>query len=318
MSGVGDRPDFLAIGHATRDLLPGGTWRLGGSVTFAARTAQRLGLRPAVVTSGPQDVLATLRATLPGVPVASVASPTATTFENIYLSPPREAGSLGASSGARRQYLRGRAAPLDLDAVPAEWQAAPIVLLAPLADEIPPALAAAFPGALVAATPQGWLRRWDATGLVYPGPLEHAGMLLPHLRALILSREDLLPFSGAPLERLSPDVPRDPPAADAILAAWARIVPLVVVTRGAAGALLFRDSAEPVAFPGYPAMEVDPTGAGDVFAAAFLCELHATGDPAAAIDFANRVAALSVERSGAEGIPTRADVAARYGTPHPA
>ena len=44
-------PDFLAIGHVTRDLLPDGSWRLGGTVAFAALTAARLGLRPAIVTS---------------------------------------------------------------------------------------------------------------------------------------------------------------------------------------------------------------------------------------------------------------------------
>ncbi|MGH2517105.1 MAG: PfkB family carbohydrate kinase, partial [Ktedonobacterales bacterium] len=78
-------PDFLAIGHATRDLLPGGAWRLGGSVTFAAVTAQRLGMRPAIVTSAPPDVLAALRDALPGVPLATVPSSSATTFENIYV-----------------------------------------------------------------------------------------------------------------------------------------------------------------------------------------------------------------------------------------
>lgn len=303
-------PDFLAIGHATRDLLPDGSWRLGGSVTFAARTAQRLGLRPAVVTSAPADVLAALRAALPGVPIANVPTSEATTFENIYLSAP----SL-PSAPTRRQYLRSHAAPLPLDTIPSEWRSAPIVLLAPLAGEIPPPLAAAFPHALVAATPQGWLRRWDVTGRVFPGPLADAAALLPHLRALILSREDLLPAPDIPPDALPLGVPCDAPEADTLIASWARTVPLVVVTRGPAGALLHIGGNTPVSFPGYPARELDPTGAGDVFAAAFLSELHITGDPATAVDFANRVAALSVERPGADGIPTRAEVAARYDPP---
>ena len=65
-------------------------------------------------------------------------------------------------------------------------------------------------------------------------------------------------------------------------------------------------------FPGYPASEVDPTGAGDVFAATFLCALVATDDPAEAMDQANRVAALSVEGVSTSAIPTPAEVAARY------
>ena len=75
-----ERPDFLAIGHITRDLLPDGSWRLGGAVTYAALTAARLGLRPAIATSGPPDVLAALDAVLPDISLSIVPSVEATTF----------------------------------------------------------------------------------------------------------------------------------------------------------------------------------------------------------------------------------------------
>lgn len=291
-------PDLLLIGHATRDLLPHGAWQLGGTVTFAALTAQRLGLRAAIVTSGPPDLLAALRAAAPGIALAAHLSAEATTFENIY------------TSGVRQQYLRGRAAPLTVAHVPAAWRAAPLVLLAPLAREVDPALAAAFPQALVAATPQGWLRRWDATGAVSPGTWDDAATVLPHLRALILSREDLVAAQPA---AASNDAVTTNADADAIIADWARRVPLVVVTCGRDGALLLRDGGPPERFPGYAVNEVDPTGAGDVFATAFLCQLHLSGDSRAATDFANRVAALSVEHPGASGIPTPGEVAVRFG-----
>lgn len=296
----GGSPDLLLIGPAARDLLPDGGWRLGGTVTYAALTASRLGLRPAVVTSGPENVVAALRETLPGVPIAALVCDEATTFENVYIG------------GSRRQYLRGRAARLTLAAVPEAWRAAPNVLLAPLARDVDPSLASAFPDAAVAATPQGWLRRWDDTGFVSPGPLEGADDLLPYLTALILSREDLIPAPGSPAHLIPPGVPRDFAAADRLLSEWAEMVPLVVVTLGQDGAILLRQGSLPEAFPGYPASEVDPTGAGDVFAAAFLCHLHTTGDPRAASDFANRVAALSIERVGVAGIPTHDEVAARF------
>ena len=64
-------PEFLAIGHVARDLLPNGGWRLGGTVTFAAFTAQRLGLRAAIVTSASPEVLDALKAALPGVAIAA-------------------------------------------------------------------------------------------------------------------------------------------------------------------------------------------------------------------------------------------------------
>lgn len=281
-----ERPDFLAIGHITRDLLPDGSWRLGGAVTYAALTAARLGLRPAIVTSGPPDVLAALDAVLPDISLSIVPSVEATTFENIY------------TVQGRQQFLHGRAAPLMLSAVPGTWRDAPIVLLGPVAQEIDASIVGGFPNSLVAATPQGWLRQWDADGVVTPSSLANAGMLLPHLRALILSPEDI----GA--------------LADTVIGEWARIVPLIAVTCSRDGAYVWENGARSDVFAGYPANEVDPTGAGDVFAAAFLCELHETGDAARAIDFANQVAACSVEAVGGEGIPTREMVAARWGVAH--
>ena len=281
-----ERPDFLAIGHITRDLLPDGSWRLGGAVTYAALTAARLGLRPAIVTSGPPDVLAALDAVLPDISLSIVPSVEATTFENIY------------TVQGRQQFLHGRAAPLMLSAVPGTWRDAPIVLLGPVAQEIDASIVGGFPNSLVAATPQGWLRQWDADGVVTPSSLANAGMLLPQLRALILSPEDI----GA--------------LADTVIGEWARIVPLIAVTCSRDGAYVWENGARSDVFAGYPAHEVDPTGAGDVFAAAFLCELHETGDAARAIDFANQVAACSVEAVGGEGIPTREMVAARWGVAH--
>lgn len=275
-------PDFLAIGHITRDLLPDGSWRLGGTVTFAALTAARLGLRPAIVTSAPSDVLAALDAILPDIPLSVVPSDDATTFENIY------------SAAGRTQHLRGLAAPLTIDANPPTWREAPIVLLAPLAQEVDANLVRAFPRSLLGATPQGWLRTWDAAGAVTPTPLTEAETLLPHVLALILSREDVQP------------------PAEEVIGQWSRVASLVVETAGAEGAYLWRSGERSELFASYPANEVDPTGAGDVFATAFLCELHATGDAAHAVDFANQVAACSVEAPGGEGIPTREMLAARW------
>jgi sugar/nucleoside kinase (ribokinase family) len=59
-----------------------------------------------------------------------------------------------------------------------------------------------------------------------------------------------------------------------------------------------------------PANEVDPTGAGDVFATAFVIRLQETGDPLQAARFANITASFSVEHPGVTGVPTRAQVLA--------
>ena len=62
--------------------------------------------------------------------------------------------------------------------------------------------------------------------------------------------------------------------------------------------------------PPRPAVEVDPTGAGDVFATAFLVRYAETSDPQVAARFANVVASMSVEAPGQAGIPLRATVEA--------
>ena len=286
----GQSPTFLTLGHVTRDLLPENTFTLGGTVTFAALTAYHLGLVPALVTRADKMMLERLPALLPGVSMAAQAVQATTTFENHY------------HEGFRVQYLRARATDLEFTDIPPEWLSAPITLLGPLAQELPLDLILKIPrqpGSLLAATPQGWLRRWDADGRVWPTPWEFAEQLLPHLDALILSHDDLLPFANG--ERA---------AADAILTSWSMHVPLLVATDGRSGATLFEHGAT-TRFPAYPAHEVDPTGAGDVFAAAFLVYLSQYHDAPAAVNFANCVASLSIEHPGVSGIPTLQQIQAR-------
>jgi sugar/nucleoside kinase (ribokinase family) len=57
-----------------------------------------------------------------------------------------------------------------------------------------------------------------------------------------------------------------------------------------------------------PYNELDPTGAGDVFAAAFFSRLHTTRDPWEAARFATHLSSFSVTRSGLASIPTPAEV----------
>ena len=79
---------------------------------------------------------------------------------------------------------------------------------------------------------------------------------------------------------------------------------LVALTRGAQGATLFvRGTPHHIA--AFAATEHDPTGAGDVFAAALFTRLREAGDPLEAARFASFVAALSVEGAGISRIPTR-------------
>jgi sugar/nucleoside kinase (ribokinase family) len=63
--------------------------------------------------------------------------------------------------------------------------------------------------------------------------------------------------------------------------------------------------------PALPRAEVDPTGAGDVFAAAFLVRYHETGDALEAAAFAACAASCVVEGIGASTLGDRAEVLRR-------
>lgn len=287
-------PEFLTLGHITRDVHPGSSFTLGGTVTFAALTAYHLGLASAIVTCADDELSTQLPALLPGITLQVQPSPVTTTFANTY-----------TETGFRTQYLHERGVDLTPATIHEAWRDAPVVLLGPLAQELGADCVNYFarrPGRIVAATPQGWLRRWDADGRVWPTPWQDAEQVLPALDALILSHDDLLPFADG-----------NRAEADAILTRWSMAVPLLVATDGRHGATLFRHG-QTQRFPAYPVPEVDPTGAGDVFAAAFLTHLYRHGQPEAAVDFANCVASFSIESPGFQGIPDLPQVEQRQRT----
>lgn len=132
-------PAYLAFGHLAKDLTPTGA-RLGGTVAYAALTAQALGYPAGIVTAHAQDV--DLSA-LAEVALAALPSSASTTFENIY------------EPAGRTQFIRAQAAPLSAEAIPAAWRAAPILHLAPLAQELAAASVGAFQSAFIGLTPQG-------------------------------------------------------------------------------------------------------------------------------------------------------------------
>lgn len=272
-------PDFVVLGHLTRDEQPDGSFTLGGAVTFAAIAARNLGYRVGILTSAAEDFPEA--ELLHDIEIVRIPSPTTTTFRNTY------------TGIKRRQYVRDIAQPLTAANLPEEWRRAKIALLGPLAGEIGPDLVRAFSEeTVVGVLPQGWMRQWDETGRVRGRAWSEAPDILPHVDVLILSEEDL----GIHLDRLS---------------SYESLTPLIALTRGARGVIIYRQHQEPVEVPAFPTRVVDPTGAGDSFAAGFLIALHETNDPLQAARFANATASLAIESMGAETMPTRDQVRAR-------
>ena len=268
-------PDYLIIGHMTKDNTPHGPI-LGGTCSYSALTARRLGRQVAAVTSYGPDIPALNG--LQGIELAVAPAAQSTTFENVYIE------------GVRHQKWLASSASLSLTDVPLAWRAAPIVHLAPLVQEIPPALCTNFPASLVCATGQGWLRGQDEVKNVVYRPHPDLETRLPCLGVLVLSLADVFG------ER-------------AVLTHLLTSVKLGVETLGPAGCRVYQqDRVSHI--PVRPEVEVDPTGAGDIFAAAFFIRYHATGDPIQAAQFANACASLSVTKQGVDSIPTLAQVEA--------
>ena len=265
--------DYLVIGHVTRDLVDG-DFMLGGTASYAARTARALGCRVGVITSARYDL--DLSGVLDDVTITRFPAATTTTFKNIY------------SAGGRSQVLHSVAETLTPAIVPSNWRAK-IVHLGPVARECDPALVNTFGDAFMGLTPQGWMRRWDQAGRVSACQWEDAEPLLARADAVVLSEEDV----GGD---------------EALVARYAAQTRLLVVTQAAKGCTVHvAGQSRHFSAPVVP--EVDPTGVGDVFAAAFFVRLQQDGDPWTAARFANCVAAHSVTRVGLSGTPDPEEVA---------
>jgi 1D-myo-inositol 3-kinase len=270
-------PEFVVVGHVCQDILPNGELGLGGSVSYATTTALRLGYEVGVVTSAGPDL--DLAQAFPGAQVVCHRSTATTVFENIYVD------------GGRKQILHQRADVLTCDKIPAAWRRAPLVYLGSIDQEIDPGVFHCFAkDALIALMPQGFFRSWDENGQICFTEWKPQKDLLRRINLLVISELDV-------------------PDPDALVREWGQFTKIIVVTHAERGATVYQGK-DACHYPARPAHQVDPTGAGDVFTAAFLIRLAETADPCQAAAFANAVASFSVEGPGLEGIPQRSQVEA--------
>jgi len=263
------RTSFLAIGHASRDELPDGRWRLGGSALYGAATAARLGAQATLVTrAGPaeRDALATLCGEL-GVALSVLPGDVTTTFSFRY-----------DAAGHRSLRLLVKAAPItrtDVGPLPPSN----VVFLGSVAAELDASLFELWPGATVVLAAQGMLRGADRWA--------EALTVLPRVAAVVVSDED---------------------GADE--AAW-RACTTVVVTHGDRGSDVHA-GAKTTHVPAFRADEVvDPTGAGDAYAASLALGLAEGLDVIEAATFASAAASFAVEGLGMAGLADRSRVRAR-------
>lgn len=263
-------PDYLIIGHIARDHRPRGSI-LGGTCSYAGLTAHRLGLETAAVTSYGNDI-PSLKP-LSGIEIKRVPARSSTSFENNY------------TAEGRFQKWFDTAALLAYEDVPAGWRNASILHLAPIAQEISPTICRQFKNSLRCATVQGWLRGRDADANVICQPHPQLIAALTDIDVLIFGQSDLLDCQSDLIPLLT-------------------LVRLAVETLGPLGCNVFAQGRKHHV-PVKPEIEKDPTGAGDIFAAAFFTAYYQNRDPIAAARFANACASLSVRKTGLSSVPGR-------------
>jgi hypothetical protein len=291
----------VSVGHTTLDrygpqLLP------GGSAWYGARVFAALGARATLITAVGADFQGN-EAAFAGLEAIVARGPHSTLFTNEH-----------DASGRRTQYIETEAPPVTPDQLRANEPGTParsgvllterggawgapvppntidILFLAPVFGEVPlQAWKSALDARLVCVGAQGWLKTRGERVPGRPGasrvvpadwPAEPA--LLRGVDVACLSAEDV-----AGREHLL----------DRICGA----VPLVALTLGKRGCLLLQGGRE-THVPVFPAREVDPTGAGDTFAAGMLHGLACGLDP---LDAARRgawCAARVVEGLGGENL----------------
>jgi sugar/nucleoside kinase (ribokinase family) len=264
------RVRVAVVGNLSLDLVDGGPPRPGGPPFYAARMLAALGV-PAVVATkcGASDrglLLPPLEAL--GLPIEWHAGASTASYAFSYEGDRRlmEVRSLGEPWSAAEARLVGTA----------EWV------------HVGALFRGEFPEETLAALRDGRARRlsFDGQGLVRParaGPLvlepEPELAFLRHVTVLKLSEEEALALVGAVEERALSELG----------------VAEVIVTLGSRGCVVV-SGRRLVHVPAEPLTGVDPTGAGDAFAAAYVVARGRGRGPRAAAERATRAVARLLSR----------------------
>ncbi|WP_428267104.1 PfkB family carbohydrate kinase [Haliangium sp.] len=296
--------------------------RPGGAAFYAAEVYRRLGADVHVATVVGEDFAHD--EALAGCPHWVVRRGRTTTFSNVY-----------TPAGARIQLVDAVAPAVTPERLPVDWRDFDVVHLAPIMGEVDiSAWRAAVSARRWVISVQGWLRRlgvsldhaarvalvgaeaaaWARGRQVLPRPWpggdgdgpaprgrggpggERGGRRASgYLDAALLSEEDLA-GQGALLDRLR--------AAAAV----------VVLTAGVRGAVVYeRDPCRATRVGVFPAREVDATGAGDTFAAAFSVHYGASAAAVEAARFGAAAASIAIEAAGTDALDRLSETHARAG-----
>jgi 1D-myo-inositol 3-kinase len=263
------RPAVLVAGHVTLDAY-GDAFAPGGSAYYAARTYLGLGAEVRVATAASDDFPP---GALEGAEVHLARAARTTTFENA-----------PAAGGGRTQRVSSVAQRLEPAPLPTAWLAPDLLHLAPVVAEVPlAAWVRAARARFVGIGVQGWVRAVSPDGTVEQPRWEPTAAELAGVDAACVGEDDLRGQGGDLVERL------------------AAAIPVVAFTQGERGCELFvRGQRAHVGT--FPTREVDPTGAGDAFAAGFFLALARGAGPLDAARLGSAAASLVVEARAGDAL----------------
>jgi len=255
-----------------------GGWTPGGPSLFAARAFAALGARVSLVTN-----------LEPGYDAAALSALDVRSDEGEL---PRFANTYD-SQGHRTQVLLAEGSRLQVAPHFRAFEHSDIVFITPAYHEFGRSTLR-FKSPIFGISLQGALRSVDAARRIvpHPDPLGVSGRFVRPGRLAFLSEED----TPQP-ERLAQHI--------------AALGAVAILTRGYNGATLFDSDGSHHHWEALPASPVDPTGAGDCFASAFLFRLAESGELASAMRFALAAGALAVEGRGLAGIANREAIESR-------
>lgn len=265
-----DPLEFIAVGHVTIDRVEGEA-RLGGAAAYAALAARHLGVRAGLVSSAGDDF--PYWECFDGIHTKLIQAEHTTELEHRFVG------------SERHQYVHHVASAIRADDIAELVSSESVadnacVLYCPVVHEIETSLNRLAPHGLTAVAPQGFFRDWDASGRISQRNWDGAEHELARADVVCMSEKD----AEVP-EELAENFPGT----------------AFVITKGDAGCRVYA-GVDVFDFPARRAREVDATGAGDVFAAAFVIALRRGDGFPDATRFATREAAAAVEYVGVEGL----------------